>query len=596
MKRKLVGIVAVGVVLLAGGVWLYWRQASPPAGSNPEPAPGASAPGGTTSSGAIRSVSITEWHKLEHPDWTEEWAESWKVPTASQDVVLTTGRFTLELETDGYATLNSLSVQVTPALSVQRDDQQTNARVTFDGTWETAVVTATLGGGDPLKFNLRRVPETTVKASLQGEPQVGFDDRLFSDQFPTVTPGEKRLVVTFSKDVDRVSVERAIQRNLEEGLKRGMDTPVAVPALAFDWTGDREVAVRFTLTPNQPGVFIFSLATARDRDGGRLTSHHGMAFQVGTRVGLWTLTPEGKPQRLGRSSMGEGAISPDGKTVALSEVAYAMGDGWETAVWLVNRDGQRRYLRHGEYLTWVSGGLLLQHFGGGEARLIPQEALTTVDPASAARILPAPGGRRIWDATPEPGGNRIAYWLARSDEWPPRLDLRVVDPDGDWVIEDLTVGHTGDGFPQREPVVFAPDGSLYWLERVGQSDDSKGRLWHLSRQGRKPMALPAGWKDSAGTALVRWAGDDLVLAMGGQCALYNLASGTWRTLLKEDESWVNGVWVSPDGEWLALQAVGHQPSDGLLYRRTDLTLVGQWSGVGYGFDGEGTFYYGRAED
>ncbi|MGE5589036.1 MAG: hypothetical protein ACM3ZA_00190 [Bacillota bacterium] len=519
--------------------------------------------------------------------------------------MLTTNRFTLELETDGYATLNGIKVDTTPVLSVQREDQQTTARVTFDGTWETAVVMISVAGGEPLKFNLRRVAETTVKVSLQGEPHVGFDNRIYSDQFPTVTPGEKRLVITFSKDVHRESVERAIHRNLEEGLKRGVDAPLAVPALAFDWASDRQVTVRFNVTPNQPGIFIFSLATAEDRDGGRLTSHHGMAFQVGLRKGLWSLKPGGQPQRVGQSGLGDGAISPDGRTVALSEVAYAMGDGWETAAWLVNRDGQRRYLGHGEYLTWVSGGLLLQQFGGGEATLIPRDELATDDPASTARKLPTPGDRRIWDATPEARGSRIAYWLARSDEWPPRLDLRVVDPDGDWAIDDLTVGHTGDGFPQREPVAFAPDGSLYWVERVGQGSEGKIRLWHLSAEGRKEVQVPdnmANSKAAPWARLLRWAGDELVLVTGGEAALYSPTADSWRTLQSSgspQNAFVRNVWISPDGNWLAFwreREGDPQRSQGLLYRRSDLTPVGQWSGVGYGFDDQGTFYYGVSEE
>jgi len=86
-----------------------------------------------------------------------------------------------------------------------------------------------------------------------------------------------------------------------------------------------------------------------------------------------------------------GSSARTGRSLPLSEVAYAMGDGWETATWLGDSNGQRRYLGHGEYLTRVSDGLLVQQVGGGEPRLIPRDALVSNEPERAAKVLPRAG-------------------------------------------------------------------------------------------------------------------------------------------------------------------------------------------------------------
>lgn len=602
MRQRLVRTAVVAVILLGAGAWLYWgsglRRTPPATGPASGPEAGPSVPDGSTHSGVIRSVSVTEWHQVAHPDWSEDWTEGWTVPTRSQDIALTTSRFTLDLEMSTYPALHDLRVEVSPSLSVQRKDEETHARLTIDGSWETATVKASVAGGEPLELRLWRVPETTISASLRNEPQVGFDNRLFYDQYPNVSPGPTALDLTFSKPVNRTSVEEALRRNLAEGMRRGYDSPPPPPSLTFDWTDDRQVAVRFTLAPVQPGIFTFSLAGAADQDGAHLTSHRAMFFGAGVTMALWTLEPGGKPKRVGPSTMGEGSMSPDGAYVAVSDVTYAMGDGWETAAWVVDRTGRRRYLGPGEYLTWVRDGLLVQQFGGGEVRFIPRDALATDQPAKAATILPAPDGRKIWDATAEPQGSRIAYWLARTDDWAPRLDLYVSDPDGAWSIADLTVGHLGDGFPQREPVAFGADGALYWLERLGQNGET--RFWRLSARGREQVPMPATPESLAGdpgiAPLLRRAGDEMVLVMGVRVDLYNPATGTWRGLPGATNSFVSDLWVSPDGSWIAVQRWRHgEAAQGFLYRSSDLSEVGRWTGRGYGFDEDGAFYFGLAE-
>ena len=273
-----------------------------------------------------------------------------------------------------------------------------------------------------------------------------------------------------------------------------------------------------------------------------------------------------------------------------SSFSYGLAESGETAVWLASPDGHRRYLGgDGDSLTWVPDGLLIAS-SYGKARLLPQAALDSAAPADAARAVAPPSANDVWGSLAEPGGRRVAYWLAHEPAHHPKLDLHVVDPEGDWSIGQVTTGQYSDSYRLGQIAAFGSDGALYWVERG--DDRTPTRLWRLTRAGRSEMPVSV-----KGVTDLQRVGNELALV--GTGVLFDPRTGKTRPLPQGKQGGiVHRYWFSADG---TLAAMTSGPPDekpqGYLFRLGLDTLeeVGRWAGIGYGFDAQDAFYYGVEE-
>ncbi len=122
-------------------------------------------------------------------------------------------------------------------------------------------------------YSIAEVGDGRVVTPYPG-PRAGYD----------VTVGRHVFRITFSKDVDRASVEAAV-RGILERMSSGFAAPVSVPKPSFEWRDDRtvEVAVDLDAGPNDGRFF----------EGARnyLISPDGASFKDGQKIaldaGLW---------------------------------------------------------------------------------------------------------------------------------------------------------------------------------------------------------------------------------------------------------------------------------------------------------------------
>ncbi|MHB9145575.1 MAG: hypothetical protein ACYC5Y_09620 [Symbiobacteriia bacterium] len=515
------------------------------------------------------------------------WGISRELQPHSQEVVLGEDNFEAQFIFGSNDAAAQARVEATPDKAATTRVSGRVVSVTSAGHWDQLLIAVTPTEGEAAKLHLRCVQTPEVRMSLAGAPHVLYES-LGYNGFPRVAPGLQELTISFSKPVDRASVEAALLAGLESGRAR---TPnLEVPRLAFDWHDDQRLTVRFSLRSGQPGLFQFTVVGAHAQDGAFLADQFGLAFQAESRLRLWSWVPGEKAREIGvTTNFGRGAISPDGRFVALAGYTYVIYDASDTAAWLSSRDGTLRYLGPtADQLTWVSRGLLVQAYFG-DPRLIPQSTLEGNDSGAAAQAVVPDDDRPVWWITAEPGGARLAYWLAWGDP-NPRLDLLVVDPGGNWSSRDITAASEDRyGSQINETAAFGPDGALYWLERDAAANPVT--LWRLTREGRKAMSL-----DVTHAADLQRAGNEL--AVVGADVLFNPETGTSRPLpLGQAGDQPRQFWFSADGR-LAAVLCGSPAgkTQGYLYRLADLAEVGRWSGTGYGFDAKGIFYYGVPED
>lgn len=479
MNRKS-ALALVGVLFLALALSAGCRTGTPetdiPTVTGEGRTAGAPEAGGTATGDASGTSDLTG---LIVTEGREQGGLSWGVDhqlePRTQEVVLGSGDVTVQFVFADGGAAQAARVKVTPDTGISTEVVGRTVQVTGKGTWQRLSVVVLPREGQFLELRLRQVTTPIAKMILVGAPHVRYTHMGY-DAHPSIAPGPQEIQVTFNKPVDRRSVEDALQRGLELGRTRTEN--LEAPTLSFAWQDDKRLSVCFTLRSGQPGEFRFTLAGAHDQEGAALADQLGLVFSADCQVQLWSLRPGGVTQREGSfPGTGHGNVSPDGRFVAMSSSSYALAESWETAAWLASPDGNRRYLGDGsDYLTWVPDGLLIHSFFGG-AWLLPQAALGDVSPVDAAKSLTLAGAGDVWWLTVEPGGKCLAYWVAHEEAHRPKLDLHVVDPEGIWVVEQMTTGQYSESFRLSQIAAFGPDGALYWVER----DADRTPLWSTFR-------------------------------------------------------------------------------------------------------------------
>lgn len=590
MDRKS-ALALLGVFLLAIALFAGCRNGAPETNA-PAVTPASGTVGAPEARGAdagnasgtsdLTALIVTEVREQEGLGWIIDH----QLEPRTQEVVLGSGDFTVQFVFADAAAAQAARVKVTPDTGISMEVAGRTVQVTGKGDWQRLSLVALPRDGEFVELRLHQVPTPMAKMVLVGAPQVRYSHMSY-DAYPAVAPGPQEIQVSFNKPVDRQSVEDALQRGLEPGRTRTEN--LEAPRLSFAWQDDQHVTVRFTLRSGQPGEFRFTLAGAHDQTGAALADQLGLVFSADSQVQLWSLRPGEVAKRVGSfPGTGPGSVSPDGRLVAISGGTYALAESWETTAWLASPDGTHRYLGgDSDYLTWVSDGLLIHSFFG-RAKLVPQAALGDAAPAAGAKSLTPAEANDIWWLAVEPGGRRLAYWVAHEKAHQPKLDLHVVDPAGAWAIERLTTGQYQESYRLNQIAAFGPDGALYWIER--DADRKPIRLWRLTRAGRSAMPVSV-----AGVSVLQRAGMELALIGAG--ALFDPETGKTRTLpLGRAGDLPQKYWFSADGAFVALlSGPPDEKPQGHLYRLDTLQEVGPWSGIGYGFDAQGTFYYGVAE-
>lgn len=427
-----------------------------------------------------------------------------------------------------------------------------------------------LGDGTSLEkdFSFRLVRKTPpsfkvelTEGTLPGGQKASWESYAMGDGL-YLPIGPKTFRLTFDRDMDPITVERAIVTGTywPDPYKQGK----GAREVYFKWSGTRtlEVAVRQT----EPG-FIYRIDPSGSRavDGMVLDGPEPVQFMVQNGGQVWSMGFSGDgPQKIAELDvmMTPGELSPDGKKLIFRETFLQSEDG----------DGPELYrpwvldLVSGRLSYWQSAGRWgisseVRWLNDSKGFLVVSEGnLVYLEyPGFQLRVMAKAGEKtRIVDFAPDPTGQRIA--VARYEEATgpertnPSFTLSVVDiktgaetilpsPISSWWIDGILL----------DPPDLTWDSSGKFLLAVDRDQKGYGSLIRIDASTgnkMKSQAKPAG--EQGVMRLRSVPGGKRVLVNGSRGSILLDPSSGQSEEVKEIIGWSSSL-PSPDGTKVAFQ-------------------------------------------
>lgn len=516
---------------------------------------------------------------------------------ASGDLFAGTGRVTLgfELSPDPTSSWIFGKVEVDGLLVSECEGSNGHYAIRLppagEGTTNVVTLTGVVVGeglpatpGDPhtITVRVRRVnPPTATIEVLDGDSWRQVRDGEFLPRRPLT------LRLRFSREMDWETVARALG-------------DVAV-------TWDDATTARVTVE-HPPGTWFWSLPGMLDTRGVGVSK--GFVLYTAEPDTLYSCNPEtGETRRIGTAApdVTEGLISPDGRhllATGLDRGNLQWGEGGQypaTVYWLVDcATGERRPFSN-SYVAWVDSETFLA-FDSRDGSVVGVSVAGEI-----VRRYPCPAGARSWGGAMmavSPEGRRLAILVSNEQEDAPDgrtpRDLFVLDletGESRLVAEDVswtTYSHSDEGVgrPPAGPA-WSPDGHRIAVASqisTWQGDASQGQVMNvevkvadLATGTVETLVTVAGWGING--RIFSWSGDGKYWLLGSSLIK---ASAPFGAVTLRDAEYQGDPFWSPDGRWLALQAIW--PMWGGL-RQVETDQVETLPGRAFcGWDRSGLFY------
>lgn len=416
------------------------------------------------------------------------------------------------------------------------------------------------------------------------------------------------FVFRFSGDVDRRSVEEALDRNL--GEKRAGAT------LVFRWKGNREVTVS---ADNLPLHNTFSLTPrgGKDTEGRRLSDPGDTPFQVFTQApgDLWRFRPGGHPERIARFDQAYETVSlsPDGNSAFLRLMAPDTRPvGPTPGLGYLHDLKSGRQTRIGDlngwiYVRWLPGGGLVA-YGEALAQTKGWEGIAVhVDRAGNQTVLHR--GSPVIGAFVDPQGRRAAIFTGGLEG----ADLLLIDlaSGGKRHLPRFAVPASSPNEVPLMAAAWSPDGGVLAYRNAMDGSERDGEVWLFNPASEEKTRLAEGpvelnhftspWSPDGRSLYLGGVGvvdrDGKVLfpnpspgngfwsPRGDRIFIYGIGlvdTQTWRVLRPAEPDHLRVSWA-PDGRYLLVEGLGLLDADGTLVKRVTVLGVTEalWSPSGH---------------